>query len=257
LIARYLGELNNMAGAAGTSADFWWFAQQKDWTRGKCPLSDQEAGDVLWGLMNYSVVEMRNILPREEMAEFTAHARLLQELLARYREDEKQLKAAHEKMKAGETNKVELICPYCQGSLGHVKQPTRCSSRKCKLCGERICVDPRQELFKGPFLTERQVFLVGILAAMVRRITLKGSIRDFNRAKRSLGLKGAGSDYEIAKALRVLALENIKLAKEAADKEQAKYVKLLGEFAGTRDYSDVEYVTQILAELDDTVAKWD
>lgn len=53
LVARYLGELNNMAGAAGTSEDYWWFAQQKDWTRGKCPLSDQEAGDVLWGLMKY------------------------------------------------------------------------------------------------------------------------------------------------------------------------------------------------------------
>ncbi len=173
------------------------------------------------------------------------------------RQDEKELKAVHEEMKAAETNKVELICPYCHGSLGQVKQPTRCSSRKCKLCGETIGVDPRQELFKGPFLTERQVFLVGILAAIGRRITLKGSIRDFNRAKRSLGLKGTLNDYEIAKALRVLALENITLAKKAADKEQAKYVKLLGESAGTPDYSDVEYVTEILAELDDTLAKWD
>ena len=171
--------------------------------------------------------------------------------------DEKRLENRQDEMKAAETNKVELICPYCRGSLGRVKQPTRCSSRKCKLCGETIGVDPKQKLFKGPFLTERQVFLAGILEALDRRITTKGSMRDFGRAKKSLGLKGTLNDRDIAKALCVLALENIKLAKKAADKEQAEYVKMLGESAGRPDYSDVEYVTEILAELDDAVAEWD
>ena len=257
LIARFLGELANMAGAAGTSEDFWWFAQQKDWTRGKCPLSDQEAGDVLWGLMNYSVVEMQNILPREELNAFAGHARLLQELLARYREEEKQLKDVHQKVKAIETSEVELICPNCHGSLGLVKQPTRRSSRNCKLCKKVIGVDPKQKLYKGAFLTERQVFLVGILAALDHRVTTRGSLQDFNRVKRSLGLEGSLDDRDIAKVLRALALENIKLTRKGADKEHAEYVRVLGRHAGPPDYREVEYVTEILTELDSNIANWD
>ena len=56
LMAKYLGKLDKCPATSGSTRDFWWAAQQKEWTSNKSNLSDSEAADTLWMLMNYIVL---------------------------------------------------------------------------------------------------------------------------------------------------------------------------------------------------------
>ena len=73
MVAKYLGRLDKGIATAGKTEDFWWAAQQKDWLRGKEILTDNEASDVLWTLMNYNVLHMGDILPPEERGGYRYH----------------------------------------------------------------------------------------------------------------------------------------------------------------------------------------
>ena len=111
LIAKYLGKLNDLPGAAGTSFDFWWKAQEIEWTKQRFPLTDQQAGDVLWGFMNYSVLMMREILPINEVKFFAPYSKELQVTMKNYRDEERRLVIT--KLSNGEKDKptTTLICP--------------------------------------------------------------------------------------------------------------------------------------------------
>ena len=259
LIAKYLGKLNELPGSAGTSNDFWWKAQEIEWTKQRFPLTEQHAGDVLWGLMNYSVLMMREILPTGEAEYLSSHAKELQLVMKNYRNDEKHLLITKLSNAADDSPKMVLVCPNCSRSLGSTNRPARISNRKCKLCKDTIHVNPHQTLFNSPFLTGHQAFLVGIFGGLGQRIDFSATEQDFDRARRAIGLKEPLNNFEIVRVLKSIGLTNIELAKKRADLELAEFRREMpDEFANLSkpDYCDVDFLQSILHELETVTAAW-
>ena len=259
LIAKYLGKLNDLPGAAGTSFDFWWKAQEIEWTKQRFPLTEQQAGDVLWGLMNYSVLMMREILPIDEVKFFAPYSKELQLTMKNYRDEERRLVIT--KLSNGGKNKptTTLICPNCSKSLGTTNKPARRSNRKCKLCKDTIYVDPYQTLFDSCFLTEQQHFLVRILNSLGQRVDFRATERDFDRARKSLALQEPLNNFEIVRVLQAIGLMNIDLAKKREDREFAEYCRLMRGHVGANskpNYGDVNFLHEILTELETVTAHW-
>jgi len=274
LIARYLGMLDKAVGTAGKSEDFWWAAQQRDWLRGKNQLTDGEAADTLWTLMNYNVTATADILPPEERENFRYHADDLQRLMREYRKEEKLVNAELKSAKAagkgkGRANaKIELECPNCGESLGKVAKPSRRSNRKCKVCGQAIHVDPRQRLFKSAFLTEKQAYLADTLDQLDHWVFTRGTIQDFNRVKKSVGKSGSLNDGEVAEVLRALIVENMAKAKADAEKEHQAYEAMTSDIDEELRASGINWplrsdgaddslprmVEDLLTEFDDTMS---
>ena len=78
LIARYLARLDEGVATAGRMEDFLWCKRQLKWTRDRLVLTDSQAADVLWALMNYNVVHMREICPPERRECLREYAHQLQ-----------------------------------------------------------------------------------------------------------------------------------------------------------------------------------
>lgn len=114
LVAKYLdlldvGEMRMGAPAtAGTTADFWWASEQRAWTNKK-DLSDAEAADVLWTLMNYNVTNMDKIITVEEKPNFVHYAKELQRCMAEFKAEEKILR--QQKGKPPSKQKKETVDP--------------------------------------------------------------------------------------------------------------------------------------------------
>jgi len=236
LIARYLSILDNSPGMAGRSGDFWWAAQQKEWLKGKAPLSDQEAADALWTLMNYCVTAMPELLPPEELENVRHYADELQRHMKAYRSEEKEVneivKAARNAAKTSgspQKSKIDLVCPSCFKHLGTVPQPSRRSTRKCKKCSNAIYVDPKQRLFDSPFLSERQAYLADTVRQLDQWVFTDGSMEAFNSVKRKLGKTSPLSDADVTEVVRSLIVHNLDKACESERRDIVERKQLLGD----------------------------
>ena len=111
LIAKYLDILNvgkmrmGTIGTVGTTADFWYSADQVEWARGKRELGAAEAGDVLWRLFNYNMSNFTSFLPQSESQNLQAYINHIKSLMEEYVEQEKLLKKQKGKPVARKTIK--------------------------------------------------------------------------------------------------------------------------------------------------------
>ena len=250
LICQYLGMLDECPATAGTFEDFLFTARSLKWTQGKKVLNDNQVADVLWALMNYNVMNMQDILPREELSELGYYAEKLQEWIAEYREEEKrvrrELKEFGKAKKKGHSlasTKVKLLCPYCGTDLGAVSKPARRSKRKCKSCDKQIHVHPKQSLFKTPFLTTRQVTVVEYLEQLDHWVFTRGSMADFRREVTRQALSGKLSDDQtefVVLSLIRWNMDNIADINKQEAKREEKAHKLLKGIPGYKPYSSIE-----------------
>lgn len=98
LIAKYLDILDvgkmrlGAEGTVGTTEDFWYSADQIDWTKDKRKLTDDEAGDVLWRLFNYNMEYFRYFLSSSEARPPQDYVEYLKGLMEEYGAQEKELR---------------------------------------------------------------------------------------------------------------------------------------------------------------------
>ena len=179
--------------------------------------------------MNYNVIAMKDILPLEEIDNIGYHSNDLQNLMQKFREEEKAANVETKAFRKARKShlaidvKIDFICPSCDNYLGKVVQPSRRSKRKCKVCGLTIHVEPQQSLFKSPFLSEKQAFLSDTLKQLNHWVFTNGSIRDFGRVKKNLGMEGHLDDGQITQVLRVLILKAIDKTKTDAEEAYRAY----------------------------------
>lgn len=99
LIAKHLDILNvgkfrmGVEGTVGTEEDFWYSADQLEWTKGKRKITAEEgAGDVLWRLYQYNNSNFVDLMPPKTKDEYELHIQWLLELEKEYSAEEKILK---------------------------------------------------------------------------------------------------------------------------------------------------------------------
>jgi len=224
LIAKNLGKLDKCPATAGGTRDFWWAAQQKEWTAGKDKLTDAEAGDALWTLMNYNVVNMQNIIPKEEMPALGFYAQELQSWLSSYRDEEKkanaEIKGITKAKEEGKLDsKIDFICPYCNADLGKIPKPSRSSSRKCKKCKEQISIVLDQELFPAIFLTEKQSHLWSILYELERWVVTEGGIKQYEKYRKQMNKPKDANEKDMVEIISAILTDSIDLAWKEAKKD--------------------------------------
>lgn len=275
LIAKYLAKLDKDLCSAGRTEDFWWTAQQIEWTKNKKTLKTSEAADVIWSLMNYSVLHLQEILPKEYEHAISQCIAEQQAMLEEYKDEEKEaLRYLKDIRKTGvkrEEKKVRLVCPYCEYDLGPTKKPERRSTRKCKNCNKKIIVNPKQDLYATPFLTERQKYLVEVVDQLSAWVFTEVSKEQIEKLRSK-----SKSDHDVGRAdlapdIRELISLNIDTAKAYDKKEKIRYQRIknankdlleledkLRERGATidsvfpdREFVSYKHVENLLAEFDE------
>lgn len=252
LITRTLNEVDRQGVMAGTSADLWWCAQQKEWLRGRPELSVAEAGDALWALLHYNLVHLGSIYP-SSTGPAEAQVIWLEELMKRYQAEERALRDAE---KAPQTKRApDTSCPYCACDLAKLKQPSRRGKRKCPGCGKALVVDPTQRLFACPFLSDRQAFLTDTLHQLDHWVFTQGTMVDFEAVARELGVTKPYSEEAVAQVLRALIQSNIARLRQEVDAELASLPPRIRESRSRHAYWNVEAVGELLVRFDSATAK--
>ncbi len=248
LIARSLSDLDKVVFAAGKTEDFWWAVQQKDWTKGKELLSENEVADMLWFLLNYSMIHMDKILPPGEANLRPEYSKQLQTMQEGFRKEEKEIKNKEGKVTSG---KLSLICPFCTEDLGEVVQPSKRSKRKCKKCKATIYVDPHQKLFETPFITESQQYLANALDQLAHWVFTMGGIDAFNKTKRDMNIEGEVTEKQIAEIIEKLIAHNLEKVRLDSEKQAQEYRKLFDDNSIEPDIVFTSMVEELSSKFED------
>ena len=246
IIAKAFDAFGKNIYSAGTTEDFWWAVGKLKHTTGRSLLTENQAGDVLWYLMNYSVANMNKILPKNEHRLHQVYAQSLQDEMRRFQGKEKEGKTASKKKGSGGAM-AEFVCPNCYHNFGKHPQPSRRSTRKCKECGESISVETEPLLFERYYLTNDENYVEVALSALGSWVGTKGGKALFNRKAKELGLALGMSVQDMARAVALAYEENIKNLRKQAEKEAQKMEKYGLDYKP--DYTMAKIVQEYLDEL--------
>jgi hypothetical protein len=266
LIAKTLGKLDSCPATAGKTEDFWWTASELDWAKGKTTLTENEAGDVLWSLMNYNVMHMRKIIPKNEPYDF--YVEELQRWLQEYRHLEKEANATlkriqtQKKQQGGKLDsRLDMVCPYCQAALGKVPIPSKNSSRQCKKCKQPIYVKAKPRLFGHHFLSDKEQLLESTFDQLDHWVFTDGSLDTYHALQHQLFGDKEVTLKDKVKIIKLLLKENIDalntLANEQYQQDLTNY-KELGSILGKpkKDKELLNLVKSLRTSFNDELRQW-